>query len=84
MGSQKAMNVLLSLTIEFSSRLAAYKKEKNLANFSDVEHMALTLLEESEEIAASLSKQFEEVIVDEYQDSNLVQEADIIDSWSVM
>ena len=37
--------------------------------------MALTLLEESEEIAASLSKQFEEVIVDEYQDSNLVQEA---------
>ena len=75
LGSQKAMNVLLSLTIEFSSRLAAYKKEKNLANFSDVEHMALTLLEESEEIAASLSKQFEEVIVDEYQDSNLVQEA---------
>lgn len=65
---------LTELTREFTRRYEMEKKEKNLADFSDVEHWALRLLKENEGLADELSLQFDEIAVDEYQDSNLIQE----------
>ncbi|MBQ6845415.1 MAG: helicase-exonuclease AddAB subunit AddA [Agathobacter sp.] len=55
------------------------KEEKHLMDFSDIEHAALRILvdEETKELrstAFELKKQFEEIMIDEYQDSNQVQE----------
>ena len=72
---------LLSFAKEYSSALLEEKKKRNIYDFNDVEHMALRILrnEESAEhekrpVAIELSNHFKEVMVDEYQDSNELQE----------
>lgn len=76
------VSVLVKLTLEFIDRFGKEKREKNLLDFHDMEHLALRILvkEENGELvptdtARELSAQFEEIMIDEYQDSNLVQEA---------
>ncbi|HZK85909.1 MAG TPA: UvrD-helicase domain-containing protein [Desulfosporosinus sp.] len=66
-----------ALVIEFSQVYAAAKGQRNILDFTDLEHFSLQLLEENGEaslIAEGLKNFFEEVLVDEYQDINPVQE----------
>lgn len=79
---REPVEMLLELAEEFDRRYQEKKREKNLVDFNDLEHEALKVLIRFEdgktvytEAADELSRQFEEVLVDEYQDSNLVQEA---------
>ena len=72
---------LTYLTEAFSKRLAQRKAEKNMLDFSDLEHLALQILVERKDgenhpsaAAREYAGQFEEIMIDEYQDSNLVQE----------
>lgn len=77
------MQGLVRLTKEFMHRYDAVKKEKNLLDFNDLEHMALQILVQPGEdgtlqptaAAQTLSGRFDEIMIDEYQDSNLIQEA---------
>lgn len=77
----EAVGKLLELAGEFSLRYQEKKRDRNLVDFNDLEHEALKVLTCYEEgilrytdVADELSAQYEEVLVDEYQDSNLVQE----------
>ena len=80
----RLMQVLFDLTIDFMEEFAKKKEEKNLIDFNDLEHFALKILveegtdENSEwrptQAALELSEQYEEILIDEYQDSNMVQE----------
>ena len=66
-----------NLVSEFSQVYAAAKMHRNVLDFTDLEHFALQLLENSGEaslIAQGLKNYFAEVLVDEYQDINPVQE----------
>lgn len=81
-GTGDAVTTLLSLAEEYARRYRDKKREKNLVDFNDLEHYALEILLTREdgktvpsEVADDLSGQFEEILVDEYQDSNDVQEA---------
>ena len=72
---------LLDTVKEFYQRLQEKKKEKKLIDFTDMEHFALQiLLKEGEngyeptDTAKEYQSHFDEVMVDEYQDSNMVQE----------
>lgn len=80
--TREPVETLLDLAEEFSRRYQEKKRERNLVDFNDLEHEALKVLIRKEdgritytEAANELSLQFDEVLVDEYQDSNLVQEA---------
>lgn len=71
---------LIALAEEFAESYAAAKKKKNLVDFSDVEHFALEILVEEEtgkakKAAEEFRDTFVEIMIDEYQDSNYVQEA---------
>ena len=73
---------LIRLTKIFRERYAEKKREKNQVDFSDMEHLALQLLYEDtgdgmrpNALADELAGQFKEIMIDEYQDSNGVQEA---------
>jgi ATP-dependent helicase/nuclease subunit A len=75
------MRVLFSLTQDFMEEFAEKKEEKNLIDFNDLEHFSLKILVTQQDgelvrtqAALELSEQFEEILIDEYQDSNLVQE----------
>ncbi|MBD5461337.1 MAG: helicase-exonuclease AddAB subunit AddA [Lachnospiraceae bacterium] len=77
----RAVETLADLCLEFGRRMEEAKREKNLLDFSDMEHMALRiLLEKTQEgvtptrTAMEYREYFQEVLIDEYQDSNLVQE----------
>ncbi len=84
---------LVLLTMEFITRLDEKKREKNLIDFSDMEHLALqVLLDEPEEgksiseaqptkTALAYAEFYREIMVDEYQDSNMIQEL-ILDAVS--
>ena len=72
---------LAGLTLRFMELLDEEKRRKNILDFSDQEHFALKILTREEdgrlvssETADVFSKYFAEIMVDEYQDSNLVQE----------
>ncbi|MCM1466790.1 MAG: UvrD-helicase domain-containing protein, partial [Alistipes sp.] len=76
-----AISVYVDMTIDFMERLDEKKRKKNLIHFSDMEHLALQLLVRKEgdklcrtAVADELSEKYEEILIDEYQDSNLVQE----------
>ena len=72
------LRALTGLTIEFADRFLEEKQKKNLMDFNDLEHYALKILTDEEgnptEVAKGLSEHYEEIMIDEYQDSNLVQE----------
>ena len=72
---------LIDLTLDFRKRMAEKKQGKKVVDFSDVEHFALNILLKQEEgeiipsqVALEYRQYFEEILIDEYQDSNLVQE----------
>ncbi len=74
-------DIYLELVTEFTIRFGAYKKEQNIVDFSDIEHYALDILINRDnghntytEIADELAESFNEIYIDEYQDSNPVQE----------
>ncbi len=79
---QPVVSELVSLTLAFKENLDAAKREKNIIDFSDMEHFALQILLKRDEngnlveseTAKDLQEYFEEIMIDEYQDSNDVQE----------
>ena len=71
----------IRLTLLFYARYQKEKLERNLLDFSDLEHFALKLLYTEKDgelrfstLADELAQEYTEVLVDEYQDSNMVQE----------
>lgn len=79
--ARPAVRELIRLTKEFLTRYQEEKELKNLADFNDLEHFALKILWErdGEEprptlIARDYRKKYVEIMIDEYQDSNLIQE----------
>ncbi len=75
-------SALVDLTLGYRRLLQAVKKEKNEIDFSDLEHLALEILVRREEdgticlrpAAQELASYYDEILIDEYQDSNDVQE----------
>ena len=73
------VSVLVELTQGFASKLAKKKRDKNIIDFNDMEHFALEVLVDKEtglpsDTAGEFQEHFEEIMIDEYQDSNYVQE----------
>ena len=72
------LKTLCELVLEFSKQFATKKKEKNMLDFNDIEHFALRILVdengEPTEVAKQYQEKWQEILIDEYQDSNLVQE----------
>ena len=82
---REPVEMLVELTREFIRLYGEKKREKNILDFTDMEHFALEILMERvadegeagyrmSQAARELSMKYDEVMVDEYQDSNLVQE----------
>lgn len=73
-----ALDALLKLVGKLYRQFSQEKRRKNKMDFSDQEHLAIRLLINSNgtptEVAREVSERFTEIMVDEYQDSNRVQE----------
>ncbi len=79
--TEKMARVLFELVSRFSEEFQQEKASKNLIDFGDMEHMAMQILTVSKDgkrypsrTAKEYQKQFKEIMIDEYQDSNFIQE----------
>ena len=79
----RALKCLSSLAIEFKGAVDSQKREKNIIDFSDMEHFALDILVDHNpetgsntptDVAMQYREYYKEILIDEYQDSNTVQE----------
>jgi len=76
------LDILKDVIIEFDKQFKIKKREKNIIDFNDIEHYALKILVRKDEngkyvptdVAKKYQEKFEEIAIDEYQDSNEVQE----------
>lgn len=78
------LKYLSEMVLEYEDIYRQKKKDKGLLDFNDLEHYCLkVLLEDGKPTAAAreLRERYEEILVDEYQDSNLIQEL-ILDTIS--
>lgn len=82
LAAKNNMQMLANLVNEFADAFTEKKRSKNLLDFGDMERYALQILTKEEEgvfipsaAAEEYQHQFEEIMIDEYQDSNLIQEA---------
>ena len=77
--SSAPMQALVDLVLDFQQAYAAEKRRRALMDFSDLEHFAVKLLCETDgtptPLARSWGERYEEILVDEYQDTNQVQNA---------
>ncbi len=77
------LKALVNIVLDFSKKYLELKTEKNVMDFSDIEHFALQILLRKDEngnyvkteVAKKYEERFEEIAIDEYQDSNDVQES---------
>ncbi len=68
---------LLNMVNEFYTLFSNKKKESNILDFNDLEHYCLQILlndEKPSDVALEYRNKFEEILIDEYQDSNYIQE----------
>ena len=75
------LSKLEKIILEFGKEFSKRKRDKNIVDFNDIEHLALNILLKEEkgkiiptEVAKRYQEKFVEIAIDEYQDSNLVQE----------
>ena len=76
--SSRPLATILELTETFASRYAEEKEIRGVMDFADLEHAALRILRGPDgrtDAARELAAQYEEIMIDEYQDSNYLQEA---------
>ena len=80
-GAGIQIRTLLKVAKVYAKRVSDVKREKGIIDFNDMEHLALSILVKKEdgklvytETADKLANRFEEILIDEYQDSNQLQE----------
>lgn len=80
-GAGIQIRTLLKVAKVYAERVSDVKREKGIIDFNDMEHLALSILVKKEagklvytETADKLANRFEEILIDEYQDSNQLQE----------
>ncbi|MFT8352336.1 helicase-exonuclease AddAB subunit AddA, partial [Clostridium saccharoperbutylacetonicum] len=81
-GAYPYIKKLASIVLQFDKKFSNKKRERNLLDFNDLEHLCLQILIDYDEeksivpsnVAIGFKEYFEEILVDEYQDSNNVQE----------
>lgn len=76
-----SMETLIELVLQFGEAYEKVKIDKGIVDFSDLEHYALRILSQEDagiftpsDVAIDYQSRFAEILVDEYQDTNLLQE----------
>jgi len=71
---EKYLQVLIHIFLELEEKITLYKREHSAFEFTDIAKMAISLVQENKEIQEELKNYFEEIMVDEYQDTSDLQE----------
>ena len=72
--TKKYAEVIIDILLELNNKLDKYKKDNNIYEFIDISNMAIDLLKDNNEIRKELKEKYYEILIDEYQDTNDLQE----------
>lgn len=68
------IEIIIKLILEFTNRVMQYKEKNNSYEFNDIAILAIKVVKENEEVQTELKNYFKEIMIDEYQDTNDLQE----------
>ncbi len=69
------VEVIVEILKEFNYKLTEYKKKEELFTFTDISSLAIQVVKENPDILEELQNHYQEIMVDEYQDTSDTQEA---------
>lgn len=72
--TKDSITIIIDILKEFDKRLEAWKEKEEIYNFTDIARMAIKVVDENEDIREELTNSFNEILVDEYQDTSDTQE----------
>jgi len=72
--SKKYIEIIIEIIKRFTKKVTDYKNSSDLYEFTDIELMAIKLLKENDYIREEIKYSYKEICVDEYQDTNDLQE----------
>lgn len=72
--TKEFVEILLEILLKVEEKVMQFKKEKDVFEFIDVEKIAMNMLIKYTDIRADLKNKFKEIMIDEYQDTNDLQE----------
>lgn len=72
--TKNTASVILQILKRYFDRIKEYKRKNNYYEFSDIASMAIEILNTNPEIREEVKSSFKEILVDEYQDTNDLQE----------
>lgn len=67
-------SIIVEILLKLDKRIQDYKKREDLYEFSDIAKMTIQVFEENKEIAEEIKNSFNEILIDEYQDTNDLQD----------
>ena len=67
-------SIITEIILKLDKKIQKYKKENNLYEFIDISNMAIDLLKTDKEVREELKNKYYEILIDEYQDTNDLQE----------
>ncbi len=74
MGCKDNIYSILNIVEKYIELLNQYKKENNIYTFNDVAYLSIKILKENKSIREEIKNSFKEIMIDEYQDTNDVQD----------
>ncbi|MCD8180438.1 MAG: helicase-exonuclease AddAB subunit AddA [Firmicutes bacterium] len=72
---KRAVDDIAWLVTLFSEKYEEKKTKRNVKSFSDIEHLTYRLFRDNENIRGEYAQKYEEILIDEYQDTNSLQDA---------
>lgn len=69
-----SVSIFVDILREFNKRFNQFKKEHDLYTFTDISRMAIQVVEDNPSVLEELQNQFQEILLDEYQDTSDTQE----------
>ena len=72
--SKESIKIIIEILKRYYKEINEYKKDNDLYEFTDIELMAINLVKSNFEIKEELKNSFYEICIDEYQDTNDLQE----------
>ena len=74
LGTRETVQVIISILKSYFQQLRQYKQQHHLYEFTDIANLAIKILQDNEEIRNEVKNSFKEIMIDEYQDTNDLQE----------
>ena len=74
LGSKDTVSVIVEILGKYFKKLKTYKLENQLYEFNDIANFAIKILKDNSNICEEVKNSFKEIMIDEYQDTNDIQE----------